>query len=89
MTTPTAGKVDLPPYIYGREAGENERVWTESAVRALVAQLEAENARLRVDAERYRWLRDDGWFAGTSDGVELDAAIDAARSSSKPAGGEK
>lgn len=28
MTTPT-----LPPYIYGREAGENEKVWTETAVR--------------------------------------------------------
>lgn len=31
----------LPPYIYGREAGPNEKVWTEAAVRAaLAAQVE-------------------------------------------------
>lgn len=32
MTTP-----ELPPYIYGREAGPNEKVWTEAAVRAALA----------------------------------------------------
>jgi hypothetical protein len=43
---------------------------------------EAENAALRVDAERYRWLRryaDEDFLVGKSeDGV--DAAIDAAMS---------
>jgi hypothetical protein len=47
--------------------------------------LVAEVERLRADAERYRWLRDEagayqwesfGWLAGPGDGT--DAAIDAA-----------
>jgi hypothetical protein len=29
--------MNLPPYIYGREAGPNEKVWTEAAVREAVA----------------------------------------------------
>jgi hypothetical protein len=29
-------EVELPPYIYGREAGPNEKVWAEDAVRAAV-----------------------------------------------------
>ena len=38
--------IKLPPYIYGREAGENERVWTEASVRALVEEVEALRAGL-------------------------------------------
>lgn len=56
-------------------------------------QLIAENERLRADAERYRWLRNDApdtdptapivcivdeGFADMLNGTELDAAIDAA-----------
>jgi hypothetical protein len=60
-----------------------------------IAQIETENAALRVDAERYRWFRLQGLWdsehfpwpdgfeypAGISenDGAMLDAAIDAAR----------
>jgi outer membrane murein-binding lipoprotein Lpp len=57
---------------------------------AEMARLERENAELRKDAERYRWLRDpanmrheddlcvsDGYFNEYREG-ELDAAIDAA-----------
>lgn len=60
---------------------------------AELAQLKAENAALRVDAERYRWLRDniavsgDSWEISSWDGLmrlwciraNLDARIDAAR----------
>lgn len=28
----------LPPYLYGRECSENERVWSEEAVRAYALQ---------------------------------------------------
>ncbi len=31
---PAPAIAELPPYIYGREAGANEKVWTEQAVRA-------------------------------------------------------
>lgn len=63
--------------------------WLEDATR--LEQLEAENAELRADAERYRWLRDDApghWdVCRTADNGDtelllvpgvLDAAIDAA-----------
>jgi len=64
-------------------------------INAVVPKLEAENAALRVDAERYRWFRLQGLWdverfpwpdgfeypAGISedDGEMLDAAIDAVR----------
>jgi hypothetical protein len=52
---------------------------------------EAENERLRADAERYRWLRDpanayrDEWnyFGPYSSEAEIDAVIDAARAALK------
>lgn len=54
---------------------------------AEVRRLQAENERLRKDAERYQWLRDNEDVLPTSilrmirDGdSDLDAAIDAARS---------
>ncbi len=69
--------------------------WTPPAVIALreeVERLRAELAACREDAERYRWLRYPrmGWdivrktdgellCAEYLDGIELDAAIDAAR----------
>jgi len=39
--------------------------------------LERENAALRLDAERYRWLRDN-WLTGGFHGVKFDTAIDTA-----------
>lgn len=36
----------LPPYIYGREAGSNEKVWTEAALRAALAERDAQLASL-------------------------------------------
>jgi len=52
-------------------------------LRDRIEQLEAENAALRDDAERYRWLRDDNAFFPEEQmimgGDDLDAAIDAAR----------
>lgn len=38
---------ELPPYIYGREAGPNEKVWTEQAVRAALAARKPDDAVLR------------------------------------------
>ncbi len=38
----------LPPYIYGREAGPDEHVWTEAAVRQLAA--ERDSLRRRLNA---------------------------------------
>lgn len=35
---PAGEAAKLPAYIYGREAGSNEKVWTEAAVRTLLAQ---------------------------------------------------
>jgi hypothetical protein len=74
------------------EQGLNQRTVDpepEKRREALVTELRrlaAENAALRKDAERYRWLRDKGdstWMAmGRRPGVkftqEIDAAIDAA-----------
>ena len=34
---PAPAIAELPPYIYGREAGANEKVWTEQAVRAALS----------------------------------------------------
>lgn len=34
-------EASLPPYIYGREAGPNEKVWTQAAVTALRAERDA------------------------------------------------
>ena len=54
----------------------------------LARQLERENAKLKADAERYRWLRDESWkdhkFSCAhavipAHGQRLTAAIDAAR----------
>ena len=49
---------------------------TIAALHAQIAERDAEIARLREDAERYRWIRDGGiqGYPG-----EMDAAIDAAR----------
>lgn len=40
----TASPVELPPYIYGREAAPNERVYPEAAVRALVARVSGQTS---------------------------------------------
>jgi hypothetical protein len=44
MTTPTT----LPPYIYGRETGPNEKVWSEQTVRALAARADALQAQVEA-----------------------------------------
>lgn len=67
-----------------------------------IAELEAENATLKEDAERYRYLRDDGhgfdisvmertteydeWWVHGYPPEELDAAIDAARKGGEASG---
>lgn len=38
--------VAIPPYIYGREAGANEKVWTEAEVRMLVRERDMLSARV-------------------------------------------
>lgn len=45
--------VNLPPYVYGRECGENEKVWTEASLRQFVARIQAQQAHLArgVDAD--------------------------------------
>jgi hypothetical protein len=48
----------LPPYIYGRETGPNEKVWTEQAIRTALAAQQQRIAELERDSGRYRWLRD-------------------------------
>ena len=68
-------------------------VYVPLAVIEIVSSLEEEIERLRADAERYRWLRNDApdtdptapivcivdeGFADMLNGTELDAAIDAA-----------
>ena len=64
----------------------------EAAQAATTAALRAEVEQLRVDAERYRWLRDveegsDAWNAASyiieCPTNEWDAAIDAARKGDK------
>lgn len=87
----------LPAYLYGRECGQHERVWIEQSVkeyaarevaRAVAAERErcaAEMEALRVDALRYRWLRDDAGasavfsaaYWNTDTPADFDAAIDA------------
>lgn len=46
--SPTPPTAPLPPYIYGREAGPNEKVWTQEAVNAL----RSENERLQSEVTR-------------------------------------
>jgi hypothetical protein len=55
MALPVAGLSDanpnqeaLPPYIYGREAAPDERVWTEASVRQITS--ERDSLRRRLDA---------------------------------------
>lgn len=62
-------------------AGSEAAPWVVDAIKAL----EAENAELRRDAERYRWLRDTGdgtWVPMAKRVPEgargIDAAIDSA-----------
>lgn len=43
---PQAEPSDIPPYIYGREAGANEKVWTEAEVRMLVRKRDMLSARV-------------------------------------------
>ena len=57
MTTPDLDAVVLPPYIYGREAAQNENVWTEAAVRAAVL---ADRARRAAPSDGA--MRFVGWF---------------------------
>lgn len=73
----------MDSYIYGREAGENERVYEEKVVHALRMELEAE----RKDASRYRALkatrkycvdRYGGWGLATGNGTWSDQELDAA-----------
>lgn len=44
--------LDLPTYIYGREAGPNEKVFTEEQVRALVDRIDQLEALSRSAEER-------------------------------------
>lgn len=44
----------LPPYIYGREAGPNEKVWTEDAVRGVLQAVPA-GVELPDDGELEAW----------------------------------
>jgi len=55
---PAPASAELPPYIYGREAGENEKVWTEQAVRAALSAQAVPDERDKVDAERWRYAMD-------------------------------
>lgn len=73
-----------------RVAGEVRKVMAQSDTDMLmidaaneIARLRDENAKLRADAERYRWLRDhaeaaDWEMIGYQDTDKTDAAIDAA-----------
>jgi hypothetical protein len=45
---PSEEASSLPPYIYGREAGPNEKVWTEASVRALKAERDEAKRQLGV-----------------------------------------
>ena len=71
---------------------ENEKLTQQrNGIRIALNDALSENAALREDAERYRWLRDHGddhdnlsiwcYYDGIhmQQGAELDAAIDAAR----------
>jgi hypothetical protein len=68
--------------------------WISGEVSAEVTKLRDEVARLKEDAERYRWLRDewspdllnilaDGWDFFGDAGAQVDALIDAARKALK------
>lgn len=75
-------------------AWSDKRCYSDSPVE-LIADIINERDELRVDAERYRWLRDDSpgqdihvkkwdaawqmWSLGCLAGADLDAAIDTAR----------
>jgi hypothetical protein len=48
MTAP-----ELPPYIYGREAGPNEKVWTEGAITGLLQEV-----RSRSQKERFALMQE-------------------------------
>jgi hypothetical protein len=75
----------LPPYIYGRECSENERVWPESLVReygALCARQATESIAdalsdaLQSDLENgVKWLNERASERFTADYPELRKAI--------------
>jgi hypothetical protein len=48
MTAP-----ELPPYIYGREAGPNEKIWTEGAITGLLQEV-----RSRSQKERFALMQE-------------------------------
>jgi hypothetical protein len=50
-------RAELPPYIYGRETGANEKVWTEQAVRAALSAQAVPDERDKVDAERLTYRK--------------------------------
>jgi hypothetical protein len=54
----------LPPYIYGPETGENERVFSEAQMRAYAeAAVLQERERILAEAERRAWaMRDESPF---------------------------
>lgn len=60
---------------------------TQPTLMAQLVELQEENARLREDAERYRWLRDvelQDWIdLYHQKPANIDAAIDAARKEQK------
>ena len=70
---------------YGKRVGF-EWTYTDMVLASDYDALAADNAALREDAERYRWLRSPqsgqaGWWhiKYNVDPVKIDAAIDAAR----------
>lgn len=72
MKTPTTPQ-GLPPYIYGWEAGPNEKVWNEAAVREALA---AQAASVEPVAYRVDWPVKAGFglprFFGADDRERMD-----------------
>lgn len=68
----------LPPYLYGRECSENERVWSEEAVRAaqLAAIAATAPAIRKAERERVVALIDDyPYWLGAKGKDDIAAAI--------------
>lgn len=75
---------ELPPYIYGRETSPNEKVWTETAVRAILAAAGPDTTLIKAINDALDDSRTgQGSYGPNYNGIKLAGLIRAALSGAK------